>query len=240
MVALDNLSGITDWLSDALCRAATGEGHHRRQLYTDADLVVLRFRRVIILNGIDLGGLREDLTDRLAPVDLIRITDTDRRDEAALATMWEQDRPAILGGLLDLAAQVHAKLPGFTMSQMPRMADFARVLACVDNICGTQGLEQYGKRAKHLAADGLEADPFIAYMIEIRHSCIDATAAEILADVHPYFTPRHWPKKARTVTTRLSRAAPAMRSLGWTIENDNGENKANATRRTIEPPKAPT
>ena len=212
-------------------------GTTKRRLYTDADLTVLRFRRVIILNGIDLGGLREDLTDRLAPVDLERITDTDRKAESALATAWEQDRPAILGGLLDLAAQVHAKLPGFPMSTLPRMADFARVLGCVDDIAGTKGLEQYQQRAKHLAADGLAADPFIAQMMEIRHKCTDATAAEILAAVKPFaFLPRSWPQKPRTVTTRLTRAAPALRTLGWTIENDNAQNKANATLWTIKPP----
>ena len=181
VVALDNLSGIPDWLSDALCRAATGEGHTKRQLYTDADLTVIRFRRVIILNGIDLGGLRGDLTDRLAPVDLIRITDTDRRDEAELATAWEQDRPAILGGLLDLATQVHARLPTFTMDKLPRMADFARVLACIDDICGTQGVWQYGERAKHQAADGLEADPFIARLMAMNFTCTDESASVILA-----------------------------------------------------------
>lgn len=240
VVALDNLSSIADWLSDALCRAATGDGHTKRSLYTDTDLTVLQFRRVIILNSIDLGGLNGDLTDRLAPVDLVRIDDTkdgDRKAEDALATAWEQDRPAILGGLLDLAAQVHAKLPGYTMKRLPRMADFARVLGCVDDICNTKGLDQYGERAKHLAADGLAADQFIERMIELNYSCTDATAAEILAAVTPYFIPRDWPRKARTITTRLNRHAPALRSLGWYIENDNAQNKANATRWTIAPPK---
>jgi hypothetical protein len=241
VVALDNLSTISDWLSDALCRAATGDGHTKRALYTDTDLTVLKFRHIIILNGIDLGGLREDLTDRLAPVDLTPITD--RKDEAQLAAMWEQDRPAILGGLLDLAAKVHAKLPGYTAGQLPRMADFARVLGCIDEMSGTKGLEQYQKRAKHLAADGLESDPWMAQlMAQAMSNCkfVDVSAASILALVQPNYMehkPRSWPQKARTVTTRLSRAAPALRSLGWHISNDNGENKANAIRWTIKPPK---
>src|SRR5262249_24755294 len=37
MIALDNLSDLPAWLSDALCRLATGGGFSTRQLYTDED-----------------------------------------------------------------------------------------------------------------------------------------------------------------------------------------------------------
>jgi hypothetical protein len=43
-VGLDNLSGLPDWLSDALCRASTGDGDVRRKLYSDGGLYVVRFR----------------------------------------------------------------------------------------------------------------------------------------------------------------------------------------------------
>jgi hypothetical protein len=56
VVALDNLSQVPDWLSDSLCRAATGDDDVRRALYTDSDLAVFAFRRCILLNGIDVGG----------------------------------------------------------------------------------------------------------------------------------------------------------------------------------------
>lgn len=61
MVALDNVSLIEPWLSDALCRAVTGDGLVRRALYTNSDVSVLAFRRAVLLNGISLAGLRGDL-----------------------------------------------------------------------------------------------------------------------------------------------------------------------------------
>ena len=60
VVALDNLSGIPAWLSDSLCRASTGDGNVKRALYSDAGLAVVKFRRCVVINGIDLGALRGD------------------------------------------------------------------------------------------------------------------------------------------------------------------------------------
>jgi len=52
-VALDNLSGLQPWLSDGLCRLATGGGHSARPLYTDGEEFSLSVKRPVILNGID-------------------------------------------------------------------------------------------------------------------------------------------------------------------------------------------
>jgi hypothetical protein len=240
VVALDNLSYISDWFSDALCRAATGDGNIKRQLYTDVGLSVIRIRRCVILNGIDIGGLNGDLADRLTLAELNRITEADRRDETELEAEWGQAYPAIFGALLDLAAQVHAQLPSVRLDCLPRMADYAKVLACIDEILHTEGLKRYREQATHLVADSLSSDPFIAAMQQRIYSCTNATAATILSDVRPgqWPPPRDWPKKPRDVTTRLNRHAPALRALGWAVENDGGHNKAKTTQWTITPSKA--
>jgi hypothetical protein len=240
VVALDNLSDIPDWLSDALCRAATGDGSIKRQLYTDTGLSVIQILRCVILNGIDIGGLNGDLTDRLILADLDRITEADRRDETELEAEWLQAHPAILACLLDLAAQVHAKLPSITVDRLPRMADYAKVLACIDDTHNTKGLARYRERATHLVADSVASDPFIAAMQARNYTCTNAKAATILAQVTPTQDrpPQDWPKKARDVTTRLTRHAPALRALGWRVENDGGQNKSKATQWTITAPNA--
>ena len=38
VTCLDNVSDIQHWLQDAICRAVTGDGLLRRQLYTDSDV----------------------------------------------------------------------------------------------------------------------------------------------------------------------------------------------------------
>jgi hypothetical protein len=80
VVVIDNVSRIPEWLSDSLCRAATGDGDVRRRLYTDADLSVFVFHRVVWLTGIELVGIRGDLADRSVMIELRRI-DRRRLDE---------------------------------------------------------------------------------------------------------------------------------------------------------------
>jgi hypothetical protein len=53
LLAFDNLSGLPAWLSDALCRLASGGSFAVRQLYTDDDEVLFQAARPLLLNGIE-------------------------------------------------------------------------------------------------------------------------------------------------------------------------------------------
>jgi hypothetical protein len=57
LLAFDNLSGLPAWLSDALCRLASGGSFAFRQLYTDDEEVLFKAARPTILNGIDPRAL---------------------------------------------------------------------------------------------------------------------------------------------------------------------------------------
>ena len=53
VLAFDNISRLPTWISDTLCRLATGGGFAVRQLYTDQDEVLFDATRPVILNGIE-------------------------------------------------------------------------------------------------------------------------------------------------------------------------------------------
>ncbi|AWT57017.1 hypothetical protein [Mycolicibacterium smegmatis] len=241
VVALDNLSAIPAWLSDSLCRAATGDGNVKRALYTDSDLAVIKFRRCVIINGIDVGAVRPDLAERLATVDLRRIDRHMRQPEATMRQQWRTALPGILGGLLDLAALVHQRLDTIAVDVSPRMADFSRTLAAVDEVLSTNGFRRYLSRANQLSEDSLSADPFIERLREdILEPLIGKSGADLLAAVTPptdtWRKPKEWPKNGRDVTALLRRHAPALRSLGWTIEDDGARNHRNVLLWTVYPP----
>ena len=64
MLAFDNLSNLPPWISDALCRLASGGGFAVRRLYSDQDEVLFEAARPIILNGIEDVITRPDFADR--------------------------------------------------------------------------------------------------------------------------------------------------------------------------------
>ena len=80
---------------------------------------------------------------------LDRIDDDARLTETELNEQWQKAYPTILGGLLVTSGDVMRLLPSVRLATSPRMADFARILAAVDQLCGTNGLERYAEQAQH-------------------------------------------------------------------------------------------
>src|SRR6516165_11727644 len=104
VLAFDNLSILPGWLSDALCRLASGGSFALRQLYTDADEVLFQAARPTILNGIEDVVRRQDLADRAIFLTMGSLRDEQRRPETDLWREFELARPRILGALLDVVA----------------------------------------------------------------------------------------------------------------------------------------
>src|SRR5262249_33085117 len=82
VVALDNVSPLPNWLSDAICRLSTGGGFSARRLYTDGDEVLFDAQRPVIINGIEEVATRGDLLERSLLLTLPRIHEGDRRTES--------------------------------------------------------------------------------------------------------------------------------------------------------------
>lgn len=240
LVVIDNVTVVPDWLSDALCRGVTGEGDIRRRLFTDGDLFVYAFRRVIVVTAIDLGALNGDLADRMLPVTLPVIEEGDRLKEEDMAAKWDAAHPRILGALLDLTAKVQTALPSVKPPKLPRMADFAEIVAAVDHVLGTQGFDRFMGSQDRMAADSLTGDSFVSQIMTSIARPFEGTSAELLALVTPntdgWRRPKDWPGNARAVTQRLHKQAPVLRQVGWHVSNDGGKNIRNAIRWTITPP----
>ena len=111
VLAFDNVSGLPAWISDTLCRLATGGGFAVRQLYTDQDEVLFDAARPVILNGIEDIVTRPDLADRAVFLTLEPIPEERRRPEAELWAAFEAERPRILGVLLDAVVEGLRRLP---------------------------------------------------------------------------------------------------------------------------------
>lgn len=234
-LCLDNVSTIADWLSDALCRAVTGDGLVDRALYSDDDVVVLEFRRVLAMTTIDAGALAGDLAERLLTIELALIPDSGRREEAELDAAFADAHAGILASLFDLLAEVLKALPDVTLTERPRMADFARILAAVDQVHGWRTLDSYRASARNAVSDVLESEPFARAVVDLVDQAgregVKLTAQQILDRVAtPDRLPRNWPKDSTRAAGQLKRLAPALRTIGVDVDDSERQTTGNRSR----------
>ncbi len=249
VLAFDNVSGLPAWISDTLCRLATGGGFAVRQLYSDQDEVLFDAARPVILNGIEDIVTRPDLADRALFLTLEPIPEERRRPEQELWAAFEAECPRILGSLLDAAAKGLAMLPHTRLDKLPRMADFALwATACETALwpAGTFWSAYCGNRDE--AVEGvIDADPIAAAVRSLMATRTEwtGTASELLGALGEIAGERiskskTWPDSPRALAGRLRRAATFLRKIGIEIGFEReGRARTRIIRITTGPSPAP-
>jgi hypothetical protein len=239
LLSFDNVSSLPNWISDTLCRLATGGGFAVRQLYTDQDEVLFDAMRPVLLNGIEEIVARPDLADRAVFLTLDAIPEEQRRSEQDLWAAFERDRPLILGALLDAVVHGLNKLPHVRLHRLPRMADFACwATACEPAMwpAGTFGAA-YDKNRDDAVAAVIEGDVVasaVRTFMQMRTEWT-GTATELLGALRVVvgdiqLRSKAWPASPRALAGTLRRLAATLRKTGIVIEFMR---QANTGSRTI-------
>ena len=126
VLAFDNLSRFSGWLSDAFCQLSTGGGLSVRKQYTNTQEQIFNAVRPVILNGIDDLAVRADLADRSIVIELPSISDKNRVSERELWARIENDKPYILGSIINGVSEALKNLSKVNLKTKPRMADFTQ------------------------------------------------------------------------------------------------------------------
>jgi hypothetical protein len=228
VIAYDNLSGIPQWLSDALCRLATEGGFSTRELYTDTEEVILDLTRPVILNGIDHLTERPDLADRAIILQLPRIDEAARRDEEQLYAWYERDRPQILGALFTAISAALTCLPEVKLSRKPRMADFALWATAAERGLGFEAgafMNAYSANRDESVRETLESDPVgTGILVLFDHITTEwnGTAGDLMKHLERNVEDSikkssAWPRTPRAFSGRIRRLATFLRESGIEI-----------------------
>ena len=239
VIALDNISTLQPWLSDALCRLSTGGGFSTRTLYENREQELFDATRPLTLNGITDVATRPDLLDRGLIVPLPHIPEAERRPEAELWAAFEEARPSILGALFDAVAGALERVPSLRLERMPRMADFALWATAAEDALGWEPgafMDAYiGNRAE-ATESALEADPVAIAVRELMEDRDEwsGTAGELWEALNELVGEaiRHtkvWPGAPNALSARMKRLAPALRGISIEYGEDRGGRKG--TRR---------
>lgn len=225
LLAFDNVSNIPHWLSDDLCRIATGSSALTgRTLYTTAELTSVRAVRPIILNGIPDFIERGDLMDRCVQISLSPIPAVERKTEQELWDEFEKDRAQILGAIFD-AVCVGLASTAPAPANLPRMSDWAKWVCALCHVWGQtpeQFLADYnnskGKAEVVLVGHNPFADAIITFMERKFHwtgRIADLRAALMGEGLTPMAAESvGWPMKDVVMTNELKRLAPVLKRMG--------------------------
>jgi hypothetical protein len=229
VLAVDNASGLPDWLSDTYCRLATGGGFSTRQLYTDDDEVLFGSTRPIILNGIDDIVGRPDLADRSIVLSLTAIPDDKRREESELLHEFERAHPRILGALLSAVSHGLRALPHVKLDRKPRMADFAVWATACEGALWPKGtfLAAYTGNIAEAVEIVLEGDQIATSLrryIDLKAG-FSGTATDLLNALNSIVPEtqqkaKGWPKRSNALSRILRRISPPLRKVGIEITFD--------------------
>jgi hypothetical protein len=228
VVSYDNISSISNDLSDSLCSLSTGGGFATRALYTDDDEKIFDAMRPVIVNGITDAVTRPDLLDRSINVRLGVIPWDRRRDEDELWDEFYRVRPRLLGALLTIVSTALRNLKTTRLAVKPRMADFAQwITAAEPALPWAPGQFMTAYQANREASDllAVEASPIgptvLAMMSTV--SRWEGTATNLLESLtqradEATKSRNDWPAAPRRCGGELRRIAPNLRALGVGVE----------------------
>jgi hypothetical protein len=233
VVAYDNLSHLPQWLSDALCRLATGGGFSTRQLYTDDEEVIFNAKRPVILTSITDVVIAGDLMDRSVTLQLEHIPEEQRKTEQQFDAAFSGARPHILGAILDAVAAGLRLLPTLQMPRLPRMADFqVWAEACLQGAGYPAGAftAAYEGNRRHANRLVLEASPVATALLKLLdvEGPFEGTSDQLLTTLNARRgegnkPPQGWPAKPHVLSGHLKRIAPNLRKEGvdltWSLSH---------------------
>jgi hypothetical protein len=229
----DNLTHLPNWLSDALCRAVSGEGWSKRKLYSDEDATVFEYRRVVGIAAINLVAERPDLLDRSVILELEPISNATRRDEESFWQEFDRARPGIFGGMLDVLAKAMTIKQGLQCDSLPRMADFARWgMAIAEAIgWGQEGFRRaYGCNVARQNHAAVEASPVAQAVIALMEDRAEwtGTPGDLLGELGDLAAVDHidtrthsWPKCPSWLSRRLHEIVPCLLAGGIELTFDD-------------------
>lgn len=229
----DNISFIQPWVSDQLCRAVTGGGFSKRELYSDDNDIIYNFRRCIGFNGVNLAATKADLLDRVLIMQLERIPECKRLRDAVVKEYFSSIKPLLLGYIFDILVKVlnfkknnsEIKIEGY-----PRMADFAEIGEIISRCMSykdNEFIDAYNKNINILTEEAIASHPVasaIVKFMEDKTEWIDTMtelyvkleniATELMIDT----TNKMWPKSPAMLSRRINEVKTNLRAKNIIIE----------------------
>lgn len=220
-LAIDNLSGININVSDTLCGISTGTASSKRKLFSDMDIISIKAKHPIILNGIDDIATRGDLASRSLVINLPRLKT--QKDERQVKQAFSQDYPYIFGALLSKLSTALNNIDTVKISNPPRMLDFAK-WAVASESTQDEFINAYQHNINQATYNAIEVSTFAntIYTLISKVGKWSGTATQLLVVLDSKVsdrvrTSRNWVDSPEKVSKQLKRFQSLFRKVGIVI-----------------------
>jgi hypothetical protein len=229
LAPFDNVSTLPGWVQDSLCRAATGEGFSKRELYSDDDDIIYSFRRCVLLNGVNIAATNSDLLRRAVLFALEEVSASERRSEAALWADFHGVRPYILGGMWEALSRALALADPMRTVELPTMADFALWGQAIAEALGKAGeafLQAYLSNISQQHAEAIDSNTAASVLVRFMegreiwegspsqlYSSLKSLAQELELSV----TDKQWPRNPSWLMRSLNTVKTNLKAEGIVI-----------------------
>lgn len=245
LLAYDNLSSVSNNMSDILCRISTGGGQSKRQLYSDKEEARFDVKKPVVVNGITDLFTRQDVCDRAIIVKTAVIPPERRLPEDELRQLWEKEKPGILGGLYNAVSMALRNKDAVKLNSYPRMADFVKFIVAAESALPWQpGAFQraYENNRMGIIEDAIESDPIATAVQQLMlhyPAGWSSTPSYLLATLNQCTSEdirrlRIWPRLPNHLSAKLNRCATFLRARGINITfgKDAGQRFISITQLT--------
>jgi putative DNA primase/helicase len=232
VVSMDNLSALTADQIDMACRWVTGDSDSKRRNYTDDEDVVYKFKRQLLMNGINRPASRADFLDRCLSIELERIPKSQRMPEHELWKVLDEHHGEWLGAIFTLLSKPLAIKPTLKLEERARLADWEEYVIAITKAAGASEETYFKDRTiiderQHQAVfDSSSVLQAVISFMENRTRW-EGTATQLLGLLSPISIAlpltgnKDWPKTLNMLGQQFPHLAPTLAGLGITLTYGN-------------------
>lgn len=236
----DNVGPLPRSISDTFCRAATGGGFSKRELYSDDEDVIYNFRRCVGLNSINIAAQRPDVLDRSLLIGLKHIPKDKRKTEKEFWEEFEKCKGQILCGFLDVLVNAMKLYPKIKIKTMYRMADFTKWGCAISEALGVgkeSFLSAYDENVRNQTEEAAHSSPVAEVLLKFMQSKEEweGTPSQLYSELRKTAknmgisrAQKAWPKSPNVLSRRLNELTQAI--LCRNLEVNTGI-KSGSTRK---------
>jgi hypothetical protein len=237
----DNLSWLSEGLSDAFCRLSTGGAFGARTLFENEEETLLSAKRPVLMNSIVGIINRPDLQERSIVVRAPVIDEARRKKEAEINQLFEEAAPGIFAAILDgLVVSMSAPEPADKGG--PRMIDFVQwVTPAIEAYdLGNFG-DMYRAMRSESDAVALSGDPVAGALVLYMQDADEVVLppSELLSELikelklsdYLVLDKKRWPPNAAAFGRWMGRSAKVLRSFG--LELSEERSRENGRRKVV-------